>query len=279
MLEPAGRLGRPAILLAGDAAGLTNPVTGAGINAAVISGTLAGEAAARICGGDADAAGTDYAEESADLFSSSLARALARRRELMNLRDGWPIRQTLNDRGSHFLPIGQPDLRCQPMTCLKREVALPSAKGPGNLDYNPFELMQPRAPGAIPMPLKNGGRVKAANVPPEGVYLPNNNRLAPHMRSPDYVQMSTAAAITLGIMPGKMHRCACTRCLNLLLTYPEGCRANCAYCGLARHREAERDYADRNFIRVDWPAVPMAQVVDIVARQGRTRRSTACASP
>jgi biotin synthase len=65
-----------------------------------------------------------------------------------------------------------------------------------------------------------------------------------------------------------MHRCGCTRCLNLLLTYPEGCRANCAYCGLARHREAERDYADRNFIRVDWPAVPMQQVVDIVARDG-----------
>jgi biotin synthase len=72
--------------------------------------------------------------------------------------------------------------------------------------------------------------------------------------------------MTLGLMPGKMHRCECTRCLNLLLTYPEGCRANCAYCGLARHREAERDYADRNFIRVDWPAVPMEQVVDIVAR-------------
>jgi biotin synthase len=86
------------------------------------------------------------------------------------------------------------------------------------------------------------------------------------MRSPEYVQMSTAAAITLGITTGKMMRCECTRCLNLLLTYPEGCRANCAYCGLARHREAERDYADRNFIRVDWPAVPMAEVVDIVAK-------------
>ncbi len=80
--------------------------------------------------------------------------------------------------------------------------------------------------------------------------------------------MSNAAAITLGIMPGRMHRVGCTRCLNLLLTYPEGCRANCAYCGLARHREAERDYADRNFIRVDWPAVPMQQVVDTVARDG-----------
>jgi biotin synthase len=69
-------------------------------------------------------------------------------------------------------------------------------------------------------------------------------------------------------MNGFMHRTSCTRCLNLLLTYPEGCRANCAYCGLARHREAERNYADRNFIRVDWPAVPYDQVIDIVAAGG-----------
>lgn len=126
--------------------------------------------------------------------------------------------------------------------------------------------MRPRQPAIIPQSLRNGARVKASNLPPVGVYRPNDNYLTPNMRSPDYVQMSTAAAMTLGIMPGTMHRCACTRCLNLLLTYPEGCRANCAYCGLARHREAERDYADRNFIRVDWPAVPMEQIVDIVAR-------------
>ncbi len=88
------------------------------------------------------------------------------------------------------------------------------------------------------------------------------------MYSPEYVQMSTAAAITLGVHPGRMHRCECTRCLNLLLTYPEGCRANCAYCGLARHREAARDYADRNFIRVDWPALLLAEVVDKVAVTG-----------
>jgi len=126
--------------------------------------------------------------------------------------------------------------------------------------------MQPRPPAATPRELKNGARVKANNVAPQGVYVPNYNILTPHMRSPGYVQLSTAAAITLGIMSGRMHRCSCTRCLNLLLTYPEGCRANCAYCGLARHREAERDYADRNFIRVDWPAVPLDTVVDIVAR-------------
>jgi biotin synthase len=126
--------------------------------------------------------------------------------------------------------------------------------------------MEPRAPGVIPIELKNGARVKAADIAPQGVYRPNYNYLTPNMRSPEYVQMSTAAALTLGIMSGKMYRCQCTRCLNLLLTYPEGCRANCAYCGLARHREAERNYADRNFIRVDWPAVPLDMTIDIVAK-------------
>lgn len=135
-------------------------------------------------------------------------------------------------------------------------------------DFNDAGTMRPRAPDAVPAEARNGARVKAADRPPEGVYLPNHNYLAPHMRSPGYVQMSTAAAITLGVMKGLMHRTDCTRCLNLLLTYPEGCRANCAYCGLARHREAERDYADRNFIRVDWPAVPYDQVIDIVAAGG-----------
>ena len=154
------------------------------------------------------------------------------------------------------------------MSCTRPEDIVPVANPEGH-DHNAFALMQPRTPLAVPREARNGARVKAANVPPQGVYLPNNNRLTPSMRSPDYVQLSTAAAITLGIMPGKMHRCGCTRCLNLLLTYPEGCRANCAYCGLARHREAERDYADRNFIRVDWPAVPLEQAIDIVARDAR----------
>ncbi len=152
------------------------------------------------------------------------------------------------------------------MSCIEPS-RLPANAGPAApVDHNEFAAMQPRAPAPTPAERRNGARVKSADERPNGVYLPNNNLLAPHMRSPEYVQLSTAAAMTLGIMPGRMHRCGCTRCLNLLLTYPEGCRANCAYCGLARHREAERDYADRNFIRVDWPAVPLEQVIDIVAR-------------
>ncbi|HLB13453.1 MAG TPA: radical SAM protein [Burkholderiales bacterium] len=152
------------------------------------------------------------------------------------------------------------------MSCHRPEGAGPSSAASAGQDYNPFAVMQPRPPGATPKERKNGAQVKANNVAPHGVYLPNYNILTPHMRSPEYVQMSTAAAITLGLTQGRMYRCECTRCLNLLLTYPEGCRANCAYCGLARHREAERDYADRNFIRVDWPAVPLPTVIDTVAR-------------
>ena len=152
------------------------------------------------------------------------------------------------------------------MSCHRPEAATVAENARDGRDHNGFAVMEPRAPARTPKALKNGARVKSENIAPQGVYLPNYNRLTPNMRSPEYVQMSTAAAITLGIMKGQMYRCACTRCLNLLLTYPEGCRANCAYCGLARHREAERNYADRNFIRVDWPAVPMDQIIDIIAR-------------
>ena len=102
----------------------------------------------------------------------------------------------------------------------------------------------------------------ADNVQPIRFYRPDYHIKTPEMRSPEYVQMSTAAAITLGLVAGKMHRTACTHCLNLLVTYPEGCRANCAYCGLARHREESRDFADRNFIRVDWPTARYDEVIE-----------------
>ncbi|MDX9768640.1 MAG: radical SAM protein [Ectothiorhodospiraceae bacterium] len=108
----------------------------------------------------------------------------------------------------------------------------------------------------------------AESLTPVHFYRPDYRVRTPDMRSPEYVQMSTAAAITLGLVAGQMHRTACTHCLNLLVTYPEGCRANCAYCGLARHREESRDYADRNFIRVDWPTARYEEVIERV-REGR----------
>jgi digeranylgeranylglycerophospholipid reductase len=81
-LRALGRLGETAVLLAGDAAGLTNPVTGAGIASAVQSGALAGRAAADWLGGQT-AALDDYEEELGDIFDAALGRALRRRRAVL----------------------------------------------------------------------------------------------------------------------------------------------------------------------------------------------------
>ena len=78
LLEPVATIGGAHVLLAGDAAGLTNPITGAGILAAVVSGEMAGDAAAALTAGDPDAAAI-YREDLTDMFQASLARAFARR--------------------------------------------------------------------------------------------------------------------------------------------------------------------------------------------------------
>ena len=78
------------------------------------------------------------------------------------------------------------------------------------------------------------------------------------MESPEYVQTSTAAAITLKLFPGRFYRGARLKALNLLLTYSEGCRASCAYCGLSRKRVP---LSGRTFIRVDWPTFATDEVI------------------
>lgn len=83
LLPPVGRLGACDVLLAGDACGLTNPITGAGIASAVISGRMAGEAAVARLSGDANAL-ADHAEEIADVFGGALARAARRRVEIVS---------------------------------------------------------------------------------------------------------------------------------------------------------------------------------------------------
>lgn len=69
------------ILFAGDAAGLTHPVSGAGIAPAVVSGELAADAVRALLAGDMAAPGA-YADELRDQFGDALARGVARRREL-----------------------------------------------------------------------------------------------------------------------------------------------------------------------------------------------------
>ncbi len=97
-LRSIARLGTTQVLLAGDAAGLTNPVTGAGIASAVQSGTLAGRAAVDILGRSSDAH-RDYEEELGDIFDSALNRALRRRSQVLERYDhgGRPDARALAD--------------------------------------------------------------------------------------------------------------------------------------------------------------------------------------
>ena len=87
---PVGGLRDPlvagSVLFVGDAAGMTHPVTGAGIAAAVTSGEAAAAAARSWINGDAAALAV-YAEDMVDQFGESLARAMSRRAELMRIRN------------------------------------------------------------------------------------------------------------------------------------------------------------------------------------------------
>ncbi len=85
MLEAVGKISDINVLLAGDAAGLANPITGAGIAAAVMSGRLAGEAGAAFFAGDVEALEI-YEEDLQDLFGASLARAVRKRNALEKQR-------------------------------------------------------------------------------------------------------------------------------------------------------------------------------------------------
>lgn len=68
-------------LFAGDAAGFTHPITGAGIAPAVASGERAGRAVAGYLGGDAGAL-AGYEEEMREQYEASLERGLAARRRM-----------------------------------------------------------------------------------------------------------------------------------------------------------------------------------------------------
>ncbi len=73
------------LILAGDAAGLTHPITGAGIPQAVTSGGLAGTAALALAGGKR-AASQEYAHELSSAYGGYLGRAVEARRLMLA---GW----------------------------------------------------------------------------------------------------------------------------------------------------------------------------------------------
>jgi len=71
------------------------------------------------------------------------------------------------------------------------------------------------------------------------------------LESPEVLQTSLAAAMTLGLKGGLFYRNAKLSCLNLLLTYREGCQGRCGYCGLEQKRSEVTK--GTTFIRVAWP--------------------------
>lgn len=80
--------------------------------------------------------------------------------------------------------------------------------------------------------------------------------------SPEYVRISLAAAMSVKLVTGEFYRGAVLHCLNLLLTYSNGCVGRCAYCGLSRSRRLNVPWHDYSFIRVDWPVVRLDEVLE-----------------
>lgn len=107
--------------------------------------------------------------------------------------------------------------------------------------------------------------------------------LAAHLQSdqleisPDHVRISTAAAIALGLKSGRVWRDADCGCVNLLENYPQGCFANCVYCGLARDRPGVP--TGNTFIRVAWPLYPTDLVAEKIAeRESQGKIGRVCVS-
>ena len=78
--------------------------------------------------------------------------------------------------------------------------------------------------------------------------------------SPQYVQTSLAASLTLGFQSGSFYRHAKLKGLNLLLHYEEGCLGRCHFCGLSKSRRENRK--GKTFIRVDWPLYPLEEIIE-----------------
>ncbi len=78
--------------------------------------------------------------------------------------------------------------------------------------------------------------------------------------SPEYVQTSLAASLTLGFQQGAFHRNAKLKGLNLLLHYAEGCMGSCHFCGLSRSRKESPK--GKTFIRVSWPVYPLEEIIE-----------------
>lgn len=79
--------------------------------------------------------------------------------------------------------------------------------------------------------------------------------------SPDWVRLSFGADMVLGFSPGQFLKGALNTTINLLQYYPDGCKANCIYCGQAR--EVAKGPDCKTLIRVEWP---LRKLDDVLSR-------------
>jgi len=94
--------------------------------------------------------------------------------------------------------------------------------------------------------------------------------------SPEYLRMSLSSAMALRLRGGRFYRGAKSPCVNLLMTYNEGCFANCAYCGLARERSGK--YVDKSFIRVEWPVYSLDEIIESIQKYQESEIKRVCIS-
>ncbi len=80
------------------------------------------------------------------------------------------------------------------------------------------------------------------------------------LESPDHIRLSNAADITLGYSHGRFWRNAKLFCINVLLYFEDGCKANCLYC--AQGRETASSAVCKSLIRVEWPLRPLDESIE-----------------
>ena len=80
------------------------------------------------------------------------------------------------------------------------------------------------------------------------------------MNSPEYVQTSLAAALSLGMEKGRFKDRVRLTGLNLLLIYDKPCIGRCAYCGISKNRPDTK--GKKTFIRVKWPTYRLTDILE-----------------
>ncbi len=97
------------------------------------------------------------------------------------------------------------------------------------------------------------------------------------LESPEFLQTSFAAAMTMGLSAGGFYRDAKLFCANLLMTYDDGCIGNCAYCGLSKARQIQK-FSDKSFIRVNWPIISLKDIISALNNDKCSHVSRVCVS-